>query len=411
MNTNQSATMGPVPRNRSRRALSMRVFGAGLNTLTFIWSLVLGGGAVAVAQTNSPATEQKSAPKIDFDSITYNFGKVKSGETVKHSFVFTNAGTAILEITDVKPGCGCTAAGAWDKSVAPGKTGVIPLQFNSTGYGGLVAKSATVNCNDPGRSNIILQITGTLWKPIDITPSMAMFNLSSESATNETKVLRLVSNLEEPVTLSDLECKNASFKTELKELKPGKEFELYVTAVPPFSNATVFSTITLKSSSTNAPNLSVSVYAVVQQPITVSPQQVVLPAGPLTAPRNMSVLVRNNSTNAFQVSDARLDLSGVDIKVAETQTGRVFSITMAFPSGFELKTGQKPELTFKTTHPRFPLMKVPIAQMQRVAATSTPAPGHPAGPLQPASPLMPASPVPVTRPLPASPTTAAPTAR
>jgi len=382
-----------------------------MNKLHLLCLAGLASGLAVAAQTSSPAAPQSlPAPKIDFESIVFNFGRAKSGESVKHDFVFTNSGNATLEITDVKLGCGCTTAGAWDKKVEPGKTGVIPLQFNTTGYGGQVAKSATVFCNDPARTNIYVQITGTVWKPIDVTPAMAVFNISSEATTNETKVLRIVSNLEEPVTLSDLECKNPCFKTELKELKPGKAFELYVTAVPPFTNATVFSTITLKSSSTNAPNLNISAYAVVQQPVTVSPQQVMLPAGPLTAPRTMSVLVRNNSTNAFEVSDARLDLSGVDVKVAQTQTGRLYSITMIFPAGFELQSGQKPELTFKSTHPKFPLIKVPITQMQRVAA----APGAPAGPagqLQTASPLKPASPLPTTKPILASPPAGAPATR
>jgi hypothetical protein len=219
---------------------------------------------------NEPARPgPKASPKIEFDSTTSNFGKLKSGDTVKHNFIFTNTGTATLEITEVKPGCGCTTAGAWDKSLPPGKSGIIPLQFNSTGFSGQVGKSATVICNDPGRTNVMLQITGTVWKPIDITPPMVMFTPSSEAPTNETKVLRIVSNLEEPIKLSDLQSSSASFKAALKETKPGKEFDLEITAVPPFTNPTVFASITLKTSSTNAPMVSVSAYANVQQALTL----------------------------------------------------------------------------------------------------------------------------------------------
>ena len=218
-----------------------------------------------------PAASAAGA-SIQFDSTVFNFGRLKSGESAKHEFVFTNTGTATLEITAVTVGCGCTTAGEWDKKVEPGKTGKIPLQFNSGGFGGPVTKSATVACNDPARSSIMLQITGTVWKPIDLTPATAMFNLSAEALTNETRVLRIVSNLEEPVTLSDLQCNNAAFKTELKEVKPGKEFELMVTAVPPFATPMVFATITIKTSSKEVPVLRASAYVVVQQPVVVSPQ-------------------------------------------------------------------------------------------------------------------------------------------
>src|SRR2546425_5861545 len=53
-------------------------------------------------------------PKIQFASTEFDFGKVEAGFAVKHDFLFTNIGRATLEIRDVRPGCGCTAAGKWD---------------------------------------------------------------------------------------------------------------------------------------------------------------------------------------------------------------------------------------------------------------------------------------------------------
>jgi hypothetical protein len=101
------------------------------------------------------ALQSHSQPGDQFDLTMFDFGKVNQGEVVKHEFVFTNTGTATLEITAVRPGCGCTTAGIWDKLVEPGKTGIIPLQFNSANFGGKVFKSATVTCSDPNRSNVV----------------------------------------------------------------------------------------------------------------------------------------------------------------------------------------------------------------------------------------------------------------
>src|SRR5438552_12990450 len=171
---------------------------------------VLGYSVAGLAQTKdgtptpgaAGAPPDGAGPKIQFAEMVYDFGKVSSGELVKHTFVFTNIGTATLEIKDVRPGCGCTTAGTWDKMVEPGKTGSIPLQFNSANFGGTVMKQATVTCNDPSQSNVVLQIKGTVWKAIEIAPSMAVFNVSSEAQTNDTKIVRIVSNLEEPLVLS-----------------------------------------------------------------------------------------------------------------------------------------------------------------------------------------------------------------
>ncbi len=372
-----------------------------MNIRKILLILVLGGASTGLAETNAPsalagtngpaATAPSTAPKIDFSSVVFNFGRVKSGEIVKHDFVFTNSGRATLQILEVKPGCGCTTAGEWDKTVEPGKTGRIPLQFNSTGFGGQIGKSAFVTCNDPGRSNLVLQITGTVWKPIDVTPAMAMFTPSSEAPTNDTRVLHIVNNLDEPVTLSDLKSTSASFKTELKEVKPGKEFDLLITLVPPFTSSTLFSTVSFKTSSTNAPLVTISAYGMVQQAVMVTPQQLTLPVGPLKTPVTTAVMVRNNSTNDFTVSDVRLDVPGVELRVTEPQTGRLYSISMTFPAGLKFQSGERPELTFKSSHPRYPLLKVPVVQLQPVAAAPATAPG--AEQLRPASPLLPASPV------------------
>src|SRR5881394_867265 len=256
----------------------------------------------ASPKPGATALPEGAGPKIQFAEIVYDFGKVSSGDVVKHSFVFTNVGTAKLEIKDVRPGCGCTTAGTWDKEVEPGKTGSIPLQFNSANFGGTILKQATVTCNDPSQTNVMLQIKGTVWKPIDITPTMAVFNVSSEAETNETKVVRIVSNLDATLTLSDLECTNHSFRAELKAIRPGKEFELQITALPPFTSPSMVAPVTMKTSATNMPTLSVSAYVAVQQPVTVSPNQILLAAGPITNAVHHVVTVRNTGTNSLVLS-------------------------------------------------------------------------------------------------------------
>src|SRR5690349_19014841 len=143
---------------------------------TSLLLLVLLGALKAMAVESAPpataaasaattvAAEPTAGPRIAFDQTSYDFGKVESGELVKHTFFFTNTGNQLLEVRDVRPSCGCTTAGAWDKQVEPGKSGSIPVQFNSMGYGGAVHKTVTVVCNDPSNSNEVLNVTGTVWK-------------------------------------------------------------------------------------------------------------------------------------------------------------------------------------------------------------------------------------------------------
>src|SRR5579859_2168118 len=137
--------------------------------------------ATAAASTGPPVgAEPAPDPHIAFDQTSYDFGKVETGELVKHTFYFTNTGNQLLEVRDVRPSCGCTTAGAWDKQVEPGKSGIIPVQFNSIGYGGAVHKTVTVVCNDPANSNAVLNVTGTVWRPVDVLPAFASFNFGPD---------------------------------------------------------------------------------------------------------------------------------------------------------------------------------------------------------------------------------------
>ena len=46
----------------------------------------------------------ETAPKIKFDELTHDFGKVPQQATLEHTFVFKNVGAGILHIKDVKAG-------------------------------------------------------------------------------------------------------------------------------------------------------------------------------------------------------------------------------------------------------------------------------------------------------------------
>lgn len=333
----------------------------------------LGGIASGAAQTKSPdapaapATAAPTAtggPKIQFAETVFDFGKIDSGHLARHDFIFTNTGAATLEIKDVRPSCGCTTAGTWDKQVEPGKTGVIPLQFNSTGFSGSVTKSATVTCNDATQSNLVLQLKANIWKAIDVTPTMAVFMVSSEVQTNETKSVRIVSNLDDPIQLTDLECTNSMFKAELKTVRPGKEFELLITAVPPFIENRVVTAVTLKTSIPTNPVITVSAYLNVQSPVTVAPNHVMLPQGPLTNAVHPVLTIQNSGTNLLVLSDPTVNVPGPEAHLQELQPGRTFNLTVDFPVGFQTKVGQKVEVTVKSNHPKYPLIQVPVFQPQ-----------------------------------------------
>ena len=123
-----------------------------------------------VAPGPVPGAARASVPVIRFSETNWDFGPVKPMEPQSHVFVVANVGSAPLEIIEVKTSCGCTTAGEWDRQVAPGKTGVIPIVFNPSKFIGPVTKLVTVTCNDPETPVQRLLIHADIERPSDIQP-------------------------------------------------------------------------------------------------------------------------------------------------------------------------------------------------------------------------------------------------
>jgi hypothetical protein len=318
----------------------------------------LPGAAVAPAQPGS-------GPRILFADTIHDFGTLSAGDVRRCDFVFTNTGNTVLEVTEVRPTCGCTTAAEWSRRVEPGQTGKIPLQLNTANFQGPVVKFVTIVCNDPAQPNHQLQLKANIWKPIDVAPNFVMFNLNNESQTNEVRVVKITNNTPQPIEISPPEVGNPAFRAEIKAIEPGKVFELHIHPTAPFSPGTVQTTITAKTTSTNMPVVTVTALSMVQPPVVAVPQQIYLPPGPLANAMPMTVLIQNNTAEPITISDAAITLENVSVKVTESQPGKVFSLTLAFPQGFELPAGRPGTLTAKTSHPKVPLITVPVVQPPR----------------------------------------------
>jgi hypothetical protein len=337
----------------------------------FIYAGAFGIVAMGMAQTNSESPVA-SGSRIEFADPNFDFGKVDSGMAVKHDFIFTNTGDQPLEIKDVRPACGCTTAGSWDKNVEPGKTGKISIQFNSAGYSGAVHKVVSVTSNDPTKTNVILGFQGSIWKAFDVSPSYAVFNLHPEGQTNETQIIKIISNNDQPITVFDPACDNPAFKTELKTTRDGKEFELHVTVIASQVPSSSSAPITLKTSSEKMPVISITAFAMVQPLLTVNPPQIALPPGSLPNPMSFTLTIQNNGTNDVVLSEPHINAEGVGIQLKERQHGRDFNLMVNFPAGFQSQPAQNIQATVKTTNPKFPLIQIPIIQPALPTAIGTP---------------------------------------
>lgn len=139
-----------------------------ITTLTCAGMLLFAGNAFGQADAKTPAPApakvakpasnsglQVSTPdeaatpttKIEFTETSFDFGEIKQGDVVEHTFVFKNTGENDLVLKNVKPTCGCTALDWPKEAVKPGETGEIQTRFNSRGKMGKQYKYFTVEYN------------------------------------------------------------------------------------------------------------------------------------------------------------------------------------------------------------------------------------------------------------------------
>jgi hypothetical protein len=109
--------------------------------------------AVLASACTSESTENKSTvnkatvPVMTFAKESHDFGQINEGDKVVFDFFFTNTGKSALIISSAAATCGCTVPEYPKQPLAPGKTGIIHVVFNSTGKSGMQNKTITLTTN------------------------------------------------------------------------------------------------------------------------------------------------------------------------------------------------------------------------------------------------------------------------
>jgi hypothetical protein len=140
----------------------------------------------------------------------------------------------------------------------------------------------------------------------------------------------------------------------------------------------------MTTSLTNVPQLTIPAWANVQASLSILPAQITLPAAPLPNKMNPVVSLINNTTNTLSITEPVVSIPGVEVQLKELQPGKHFSVSLAFPQGFDLKNTPG-ELTLKSNNPKLPTIKIPILQLQ----PTTPSPRASAAGAHPKSPITP----------------------
>ena len=280
---------------------------------------------------------------------------------IRHDFVVRNEGDALLQISDVHPSCGCTTAGAWPHELAPGKSGIIPIQINSQNLSGNITKQITVTSNDKNNPRQVLLMRGEVARPIEVRPSTAQFRLPP-GATNAppVDVVRISNTTTNPIEITGSTSGDPAFAvTSIKTLEAGKDYEVEIAPQPPFTGGKN-TTITLHTSWSNY-SIQIPAYLMLEPAFQVSPSYIMAPPR-VDHELTYTINVRNNAPGPVTLSDPTSSDATIKLALSERIPGREFALSATLPAGYHAPSGPPVTISIKTSNTSQPVVSVQLRQ-------------------------------------------------
>ncbi|MGQ9649047.1 MAG: redoxin domain-containing protein [Phycisphaerae bacterium] len=312
-----------------------------------------------------PATTGGGTPKVEITEPKHDFGKVWVGDRLEHAFNIRNVGDAELKILAVKPKCGCTTPAGYPKTIAPGASADFLFRLNADRYRGDYSTTIDIDTNDPVNRTVHLTLAVHMQHHLEANPSFVLFDKLRPDASAQTTVM-LTNKTDKELKLSTRGLLPAMqvFTWELKEITPGKTYQLLVSAKPPYPGKRNQQTIEIDLGIQGIPAVRIPCTAVVPERLDIEPRMLLIPVD--SQPRTRVIAFTNNSDNDVKLLEAVSADSNIAVNVSTLKPGRDYRVNLAFPPNY-VTPAEGTFITLKTDDTEQAEIKIPI----RSPATAT----------------------------------------
>ena len=239
------------------------------------------------AQETTPApaaANPEPAPKIVCAEPTFHFGEMDNAQDVEHTFIVRNEGNLTLEITRVKPTCGCTVVNTSQTSVPPGESTEIKARLSLRGRLGPQHKSIAVESNDPLTPSLNLLLEGTAIAELQVTPTQIFFGrITADSAV--TGIVDVIVQGSNAVTITKLESSVPQLTVTNRPADDGRGYKVTIATAPPLDRGTLRGNIHMETDHPKYPAFDIPASAFVVGEVSYAPEEI-----PLSAPADQGVM-------------------------------------------------------------------------------------------------------------------------
>ena len=124
----------------------------------FLAAMFIFLGVSLVRADNTIAPAGMTREEVRKDPNFYDFGKVKEGDVIKHTFMLKNNESQTICIKEVNTSCACTTPKVGASTVMPGKEVPIEISFDTKGYPGLRKRQLFVHTDSKKSALVIFEI-------------------------------------------------------------------------------------------------------------------------------------------------------------------------------------------------------------------------------------------------------------
>lgn len=261
-----------------------------------------------------PASAQSAwAEKMFKDGLSHDFGSVPRGAQLSHRFVITNIYAVRMEITSIKPGCGCVSVNPVKRVLEPRESTTLDVAMDARRFTGLKTVGIDVTVGPDFISTAQLRVSANSRADIVFNPGQVSFGTVTRGQRSSQVIdVEYAGVLDWRVT--EASAKDLPVEVTLGELyrRPGQAgYRVRVTLKPDAPIGALKGDVFLKTNDPASPLLPVLVEGVIQSNLTVAPSPLNLGTVKIGETLTRNVVVRGSKP--FKV--IRVDGLGEDIKV------------------------------------------------------------------------------------------------
>jgi len=236
---------------------------------------------------------------------------MQDDQKVSHRYRVTNKGSAVLEITEIIPSCGCSYSVAGQKSLKPGEETFIEVVFDPSGMIGNIQKTIMVRSNDPKNGEYVLTFEASVIREIMPDSTFAIFSGVARSGPAMSKTIRLESGDGQPIVVTDAKIPGAPYLS-CNPQKNGNDVILNISLDGRLLPAKLNSgtdNLAVRTTSKKTPVLHFQIHWEVQPAIIAEPEWVTWLGEPAGKELRAAVTLKHPQGRSFRILDAKTSSS------------------------------------------------------------------------------------------------------